>query len=139
MSVEQKAIRHMQRARELLGAGELGFGGRKKQNFPLSTLSSTPTRRSSARAPPVRQQVRSLDAQVQECKEELAKCKKALEGSQESVEDQQELAQYNTLFIDKLQSQLEKIENLAKDKGVDPTVIDDIKAGRDKPSTSGTH
>ena len=136
MSVEQRAIRHMQRAQELLGAGELGFGGRKKQNFPLSTLSSP--RRSSARAPPVRQQVRSLDAQVQECKEELAKCKKALEGSQESVEDQQDLAKYNTLFIDRLQSQLEKIVNLAKDKGVDPTVIDDIKAGRDEPSTSGT-
>ena len=30
MSVEQKAIRHMQRAQELLGAGELGFGARGK-------------------------------------------------------------------------------------------------------------
>jgi hypothetical protein len=90
MSVEQKAIRHMQRAQELLGEGELGFGVKNK--FPLTEWKEKTKKikaqkalskgKSRTKPPgdedmsPDQQQVQMLNQQVRKCNEELANCKR---------------------------------------------------------------
>lgn len=126
-------------------SGQRAWGSvqKKRESFPLSTLASKPktTRGKAQRAPPDRQgqQVQTLNAQVQECKAGLAKCKEELKDSREDVDEQQELQGHNIQFIDRLQTKLDKMQELAKNAGANPKVIDDIKNDRDQPSTSGTH